>query len=80
MKEVITFLNNLLNKEDILIVATSSGPDSMCLLHVLKNNFPNKIICAHVNHGIRNESMAEAEFLKNYCNFGKIVLKCFSTN
>ena len=75
MKEVITFLNNLLNKDDILIVATSTGPDSMCLLHVLKNNFPNKIICAHVNHGVRNESNEEAEFLKKYCIDNNIIFE-----
>ncbi len=75
MKEVITFLNNLLNKDDTLIVATSTGPDSMCLLHVLKNNFPNKIICAHVNHGVRNESNEEAEFLKKYCIDNNIIFE-----
>ncbi len=75
MKEVITFLNSLLNKDDILIVATSAGPDSMCLLHVLKNNFSNKIICAHVNHGVRNESNEEAEFLKKYCEDNNIIFE-----
>lgn len=75
MKEVITFLNNLLNKDDVLIVATSTGPDSMCLLHVLKNNFPNKIICAHVNHGVRDESNEEAKFLKKYCIDNNIIFE-----
>ncbi len=75
MKEVISFLNNLLNDDDTLIVATSTGPDSMCLLHILNNNFKNKIICAHVNHGVRSESIKEANFLKKYCLNNNIIFE-----
>ena len=62
MKDTLNFLNNLLKKEDVIIVACSGGPDSMCLLNVLNSlteNLNLKIICAHVNHGLRKESIKE---------------------
>lgn len=70
MKDTLIFLNNLLSKEDVIVVATSGGPDSMCLLHVLnsiKEKLNLKIICAHVNHGLRVESEEESNFVKKYC-------------
>lgn len=58
------FLKNRLQKELPLLLAFSGGPDSLALLHLLlefhKNN-PLKIAIAHVNHGWREESNAEAQ-------------------
>lgn len=67
MDKSIDYLSNLHKTiDDYIIVACSGGPDSMCLLNLLKReNF--KIICAHVNHNIRKESKDELEFLKTYC-------------
>ena len=67
MKESLNLLKELnVDKEKFLVVATSGGPDSMALLHVLDNN-GYKIICAHVNHNIRKESDEEYTFLEKYC-------------
>ncbi len=54
-------------KDNIVIIATSGGPDSMCLLNLIKENTNLKIICAHVNHKLRKESEAEAKMVKNFC-------------
>lgn len=78
MKDTILFLENLLKKDDVIIVACSGGPDSMCLLSVinsLKKEFNLKIICAHVNHGLRKESIKEAEFVKEFCVNNNIVFE-----
>jgi len=55
---------------DIIVVGSSGGPDSMCLMNVLmdiRKKVNIKIICAHVNHNVRKESYKEAEFIKEYC-------------
>ena len=67
MKRVLLYLNSLLKENDTIIVATSGGPDSMCLLHLmceLKSKLNLKIIVAHVNHKLRKESEEEALFVK----------------
>jgi len=67
MKDVISFLNNLnLSKDDYIIVGASGGPDSMCLLHILKNlNY--KVVATYINHNLREEALEEQKFLKKYC-------------
>ncbi len=41
----------------------------MCLYNIITKKYPNnKIIIAHVNHNIREESKEEEEFLKKYNN------------
>ena len=52
---------------DTIIIGCSAGPDSMALLHYLKNNTNNNIICCHINHNVRTESVKEEQYLKNYC-------------
>lgn len=65
MKEVLTYLKKLLSSKDVIVVATSGGPDSMCLLNLLcKLNV--KIVVAHVNHKLRIESEEEAEFVESF--------------
>ncbi|WP_246098527.1 tRNA lysidine(34) synthetase TilS [Saccharibacillus brassicae] len=50
---------------DTIVVAVSGGPDSMALLHLLHGLSQRRnlrLVCAHVNHGLRpEESAAEAE-------------------
>ena len=76
MKQVYDFLDYYLNENDIVVCATSGGVDSMCLLHILKNYKKNiKIICAHINHNLRQESFEEYEFVKKYCNSNNIIFE-----
>ena len=66
MDNVINVLKNI--QDECIIIGVSAGPDSMALLHLTSNITSKKIICAHINHGIRIESNEEEEYLKNYCN------------
>ena len=76
MKETIAYLNSLLKDKDIVIIGLSGGPDSMCLLNILLSLKKDlKIICAHINHNIRKESIEELEFIKNYCKEKNIILE-----
>ncbi len=65
MDDVLNYLNNLLCSTDVVVVATSGGPDSMCLLNLLCK-FNVKIVVAHVNHKLRKESESEADFVKSF--------------
>jgi len=78
MKDTLDFLRNTLNKYDKVVIACSGGPDSMFLLHVIKTlekELELKIICAHVNHGLRKESEKEAFFVKEYCDENNIIFE-----
>lgn len=78
MENVINYLKNLFNKNDTVIIATSGGPDSMCLLNVvikLKEEYNLKIICAHVNHNLRKESDDEKIFVENYAVNNNIIFE-----
>lgn len=75
MNEVVGFIKNLkIPKDEKVIVACSSGPDSMCLLHLL-HNMGLTCVCAHVNHKLRRESDEEYIFLSNYCKDNNIIFE-----
>ena len=51
-----------------LLVAVSTGVDSMVLLHLLEQQ-KIQIGIVHVNHQLRTESNDEALFLRENCRF-----------
>ncbi|WNS42180.1 tRNA lysidine(34) synthetase TilS [Paenibacillus sp. MMS20-IR301] len=61
--------HELWSPHDTIVVAVSGGPDSVALLRILREialtRMPLSLICAHVNHGFRAESAAEAEFVRS---------------
>lgn len=70
----------MLEEQDKIVVAVSGGPDSMCLLHVLKQIQQEKLpaielIVAHVNHQLRKEAKQEEKYVQDYCEKRKI--QCF---
>jgi len=76
MNNVLTYLNDLLYKDDTIVVATSGGPDSMCLLHLLcdlKKKLSLKIVIAHVNHKLREESEEEAVFVEKFAKDNNLI-------
>jgi len=61
---------NLIQKNDIVVVGVSGGPDSICLLHILlqiQKDLDFKIYVAHINHGIREEAKSDAEYVRKFC-------------
>ena len=76
MKETIAYLNSLLKDNDTIVIGLSGGPDSMCLLDILESLNKNiKIVCAHINHNIREESKEELIFIEDYCKKKNLVLE-----
>ena len=76
MKRVLLYLKSLLQVGDTIIIATSGGPDSMCLLNLLcelKNELELQLIVAHVNHKLRCVSDEEAEFVKRICEENNLI-------
>lgn len=62
--------NFVFHKNDIIVIGCSTGPDSMALLDMLlsvrkKNDL--SIICAHVNHNVRKQSLEELKFIDKFC-------------
>jgi len=77
--------DNLIKNLDIkdneyIVIGVSAGPDSMALLHILKNNLKQKIICAHINHNKRIESIDEENYLKEYCKKNNLIFECLKIN
>lgn len=76
MEKVINYIKKVTDNERNIIVSCSGGPDSMCLLKLLLDNTDNvNIICAHVNHCVREESVEEEEFVKNFCKKNNIIFE-----
>ena len=58
------------HKDDVIIIGCSSGPDSMALVDLvykLKDKYNLKLIIAHVNYNVREESIEEENYIRDYC-------------
>ena len=79
MKEAMNFIRNLnIKSDESIVVAVSGGPDSMALLDLLikiRNEAKYSIVCAHVNHNVREESKDELEFVKEYCEDNNVIFE-----
>ena len=76
MKETIAYLKSLLKDNDTIVIGLSGGPDSMCLLDIIKSLNKNiKIVCAHINHNIRKESFEEQKFIEDYCQKNELIFE-----
>lgn len=76
MKETIAYLNSLIENDDTIVIGLSGGSDSMCLLDIImKLSKKIKIVCAHINHNIREESAEELLFIKDYCQKNNVIVE-----
>ncbi len=61
---------NLIEPNDKIICGVSGGPDSICMLDILRQmqktlNFT--LIVCHVNHLIREEAILDEKYVEDYC-------------
>ncbi len=78
MEEALNYLKKFIHYGDNIVVAVSGGPDSMALLTLvneIKKNLDIGIICAHVNHNVREESAYEKKFVEEYCDQNHIIFE-----
>ena len=61
------FSHSYLKKNDKIIVSTSGGIDSTVLLFLLQSINIYKIVVAHVDHGIRKDSIDDKMFVESLC-------------
>ena len=71
-RELLAFVraNKLIAPGDRVTCAVSGGPDSMCLLRLLyqcAEELGISLVCAHYDHGLREESAADAAFVRSFC-------------
>ncbi|MBO4816188.1 MAG: tRNA lysidine(34) synthetase TilS [Clostridia bacterium] len=64
--------DNLIEQNDKIVCAVSGGPDSICMLDILrrikeKNQINFDIIVCHINHMIREEATVDEQYVENYC-------------
>ena len=62
-------INTLWNKEDKIAIALSGGVDSIVLFHLLVTKYKDsykQLVVFHINHGLREESYEEAEFVEKF--------------
>ena len=72
MEKILDFVkkHNLIKAGEVIGVGVSGGIDSMCLLHFLNENKEKldiEVVGIHINHGIREESDDEAQFVVQKC-------------
>lgn len=66
---------DLINENDKIICGVSGGPDSICMLDILKDlkeEIRFELIVCHVNHLIREEAISDEEYVVNYCKVNNI--------
>lgn len=77
MENVLEYIkeNNLIKSGEIIGVACSGGRDSISLLHYLnsiKHDLDCEVVAINVDHGIRQTSAFDTEFVMQFCKDHKI--------
>ena len=67
-----TLLTDLIQNGDKIVLGVSGGPDSMCMLDMMRElkeekNINFEIYVAHINHMIREEAIDDEKYVQNYC-------------
>jgi len=72
--------HDMIRPGDRVVLGLSGGPDSLCLLHILKSleeELDFSLCAMHLNHKIRSEAGSDAEWLKDHCSQLDVPLKVF---
>lgn len=73
----------MIDAHDLVAAGVSGGADSLCLLFMLleyRKKVPFDLIVVHVNHGIREEATADADFVSRLCKKEKLAFYLVEEN
>ena len=67
-----SLLKDLIKDGDKIVLGVSGGPDSMCMLDMMRElneekNINFEIYVAHINHMIRKEAIDDEKYVQDYC-------------
>ncbi len=65
-------------ENDTVVLGCSAGPDSMALFNMLleaREKYKINLVCAHVNHNKRKQSIEEQAFLEKFCQQQKVMFE-----
>ena len=70
--KVINFIDkhHMIETGDLVAVGVSGGPDSVCLLHLLRRMSKEthcRLLAVHVDHGVRAEAPEDAAYVERLC-------------
>ena len=75
--------NKLIKSGERIAVACSGGKDSMSLLHFLwshKDELEIDVVAVNVDHGIRENSASDSDFVVKFCEKQGIKVYSFKVN
>lgn len=78
MDKSIGFLMKNIMPKQTVVLAISGGPDSMVMFDLfikLRKELELTLVCAHVNHSLREESKEEYEFVKDFCSKNDVIFE-----
>lgn len=75
-----SLLTELIKSGDKIVLGVSGGPDSMCMLDIIRELKEKEIIdfdiyVAHINHMIREEAIEDEKYVQDYCQ--KYNIECY---
>lgn len=70
--------HKLFEEDDVLVCAVSGGKDSLTVMYLMKELFPNKVNCLTVDEGIKGYRDTTLPYVKRYCKEWGIPLHVFS--
>ena len=75
-----SLLTELIKDGDKIVLGVSGGPDSICMLDMLrelkeKQTIKFEIYVAHINHMIREEAIEDEKYVQDYCK--KYNIECY---
>lgn len=75
--------NNILEKEEHIVVGVSGGADSVALMLMLcelQGEYGLNLSVVHINHGIRNEAKEDADYVKKLCEAYHLSFQLFEAD